>query len=603
MSRTLRDVAVPSSFLRLTPDPRLNTPEAARANHDNLTHTPRIVPDGHYSYALPEQRKQYVYLMLNPRAMADLGLDPAQVSQVEFQLVVLGEAWLDQQQEHASQLPPPWAQAYAGYQFGQFAGQLGDGRVVNLFDIPKPQPLALEALKQRPVYELQLKGAGKTPYLRFADGKAVLRSLIREYIISEHLNALGIPTTRALLLTYLPQTYAQRYRAEKCAIVARFAELWVRLGSFDLCRSRGDRKGCRLLANYVIDDLFQNEFSEYEKLKPIAGLKAAPSTLSKYDEMYLEVVARNAYTAARWQVYGFLNGVLNTDNTLIVGLLMDFGPFLIMDKFNPNYTPNLEDHDLRYLYKNLPTAIWWNLTRLGEDLAELLGAGPENCDNPDWLAKDHEDEVVSRATKVIEAGGELYQYAFTKSYVEGFFDRLGLSHKLIDYSDIDHFHQVLVAPLLQLLFRLQCDYNKFFLQLAKHYPVDDPATVAKALIDDIDDHLDSAEEVELTLLATEWLAAYRSYIVKQQEIDPEFVNRQAQANPLFLPRGWILDEVIEKTEESQGTDLRYLEKLQKMSLNPYDASQWGDELKDVEQLWMVQGDKDGQAMLQCLCSL
>lgn len=597
MSRTLRDLATPSSFLRLTPDPRLATAAVARANPENLTHTPRIVPEGHYSYCLPEVRKQYVYLMLNPRAIADLGLDPHQVSDVEYQLIVLGEAWHDAD----TTLPPPWSQAYAGYQFGQFAGQLGDGRVVNLFDVAKPQPPAPEVLKQRPIYELQLKGAGKTPYLRFADGKAVLRSLIREYIISEHLNALGIPTTRALSLTYLPQTYAQRHRAEKCAIVARFAELWVRLGSFDLCRSRGDRKGCRLLADYVIDDLFLNEFSEFEKIRPLAGLKDVP-TLSRYDQMYYEVIARNAYTAAIWQVYGFLNGVLNTDNTLIIGLLMDFGPFLIMDKFNPNYTPNLEDHDLRYLYKNLPTAIWWNLTRLGEDLAELLGAGPDNCDNPEWLAKDHEEEVVSRATKIIEIGGDIYQYAFTKAYVEGFFNRLGLSHKLINYGDIDYFHQRLVAPLLQLLYRLQCDYNKFFLQLAKHYPIDDTNAVAKAIIDDIEDNLSADEEVELNYLIKDWLDTYRQLIVTQKDVDPQFVNRQAQANPLFLPRGWILDEVIEKTEESQGTDLRYLEKLQKMSLNPYDASQWGDDLKDVEALWMVQGDKDGQAMLQCLCS-
>ena len=136
--------------------------------------------------------------------------------------MVTGEFYLNKEDFQKKGYPFPYSQAYAGWQFGQFAGQLGDGRVVNLFEVPKNVP----DKNNRHKYELQLKGAGMTPYSRFADGKAVIRSSIREYIISEHLNAVGIPTTRALSVSYLPETFAQRHRAEKCAIVSRFAELW-----------------------------------------------------------------------------------------------------------------------------------------------------------------------------------------------------------------------------------------------------------------------------------------------------------------------------------------------------------------------------------------
>lgn len=595
MTSTLRDLVRPSSFLKLVPDPRLANGEAARANVDNLAHTPRTVAKGHYSCTIPEERKRYVYLLSQPNALRDLGLTALEVALSEYRALVSGQAY-----HQPSQLPPSYAQAYAGWQFGQFAGQLGDGRVVNLFDVPKPKHLREEKLRQRDVYEVQLKGAGMTPYLRFADGKAVLRSSIREYIISEHLAAIGIPTTRALSITYLPETYAQRHTAEKCAIVSRFAELWVRLGSFDLMRYRGDREGCKELAEYVINVLLENKFDQFDMARA-TGAVEIPKNLSRFDKMYYELIARNALTAALWQVYGFLNGVLNTDNTLVVGLLMDFGPFLIMDKFNPNYTPNSEDHDLRYSYKSSPTAIWWNLTRFGEDLAELLGAGPEHCDNEEWLAKDHEDEVVARATNIIEVGGEIYQWSFTKAYVEGFFDRLGLSHKLIDYKNISQHFEEFVAPMLLMLFHLQCDFNKFFLQLAEQYPIKNVEDTANFLIDQVEEQLSTVEHQSLKNKVTEWLEQYQRLIERTNSEDAGFINRLDQSNPLFLPRGWILDEVIAQTELSDGKDLLYLVKLQQMSLNPFDPSKWGDDLKEVERNWMLQGDKVGQSMLQCLC--
>ncbi|EDK45226.1 conserved hypothetical protein [Lodderomyces elongisporus NRRL YB-4239] len=365
--------------------------------------------------------------------------------------------------------PMPYAQAYAGWQFGQFAGQLGDGRVVSLFEIPKAFPDG----ENRPVYELQLKGAGMTPYSRFADGKAVLRSSIREYIISEHLNAIGVPSTRALSLTSLPSTFAQRHAVEKCAIVARFAESWVRLGTFDLYRYRGDRDGIRQLSNYVIDELFTIDGKQFQNYERIVSKKPNLITidqdeLTKYDKMYYETVIRNAETTAICQCYGFLNGVLNTDNTSVLGLTIDFGPFSIMDKYDPNYTPNSEDHQSRYGYRNVPTAIWWNLTRFGEDLAELLGAGNTLLNDPEFekgIKEEWEDPIIKRATKIIEIGGEIYLYAFTKKYVETFYKRLGLSLQLIDENEPELQNVQLITPMLEVLQKLQTDFNLFFLEL------------------------------------------------------------------------------------------------------------------------------------------
>ena len=381
-NQKLAELPKTTSFTKhISPDGRIPKPEDAIANKDNIIHVPRVLQKGGFSWTLPEKRKKYKYLTTSAKALEDLGIDSLEVDNPEYQKLVSGEFYLENEDFQEKGYPFPYSQAYAGWQFGQFAGQLGDGRVVNLFEVPKN----VKDKTNRHKYELQLKGAGMTPYSRFADGKAVIRSSIREYIISEHLNAVGIPTTRALSLSYLPETFAQRHRAEKCAIVSRFAELWVRLGTFDLYRWRSDRNGIKELSDYVINELFTIDGKKFGFLNKILAerddffdnSKETIGDLTDYDKMYLETIVRNASTTAIWQSYGFLNGVLNTDNTSVLGLAIDFGPFSIMDKFDPNYTPNSEDHELRYSYRNTPTAIWWNLTRMGENLAELIGAGPE----------------------------------------------------------------------------------------------------------------------------------------------------------------------------------------------------------------------------------
>ena len=322
---------------------------------------------------------------------------------------------------------------------------MGDGRAISLFETTNPET------KKR--YELQLKGAGLTPYSRFADGKAVLRSSIREFVVSEALNALRIPTTRALSLTLLPHQKVRRETLEPGAIVARFAESWLRIGTFDILRARGERAMIRQLSTYIAEKVFEgweslparNPADDGNNEKPLGSgvgkyTIEGPAGLeeNRFTRLYREIVRRNAKTVAAWQAYAFTNGVLNTDNTSIYGLSIDFGPFAFLDNFDPHYTPNHDDHMLRYSYRNQPTIIWWNLVRLGESLGELMGIG-EGVDAEEFVEKgvrqEAADELVSRAERLITRIGEEFKATFLTEYKRLMIARLGL--KIFKESDFE----------------------------------------------------------------------------------------------------------------------------------------------------------------------
>lgn len=278
---------------------------------------PRQVRGAMFTWVRPEEQKDPELLAVSPAALRDLGISPDEAKTDEFRQFVAGNrlyGWDYEKMEGGY----PWAQCYGGFQFGQWAGQLGDGRAISLFESTNP------STGRR--YELQLKGAGLTPYSRFADGKAVLRSSIREFVVSEALNALGVPTTRALSLTLLPHSKVIRERIEPGAIVLRFAESWLRLGSFDILRARGDRAMIRKLADYIAEDVFggwgtlpgrlEDPDKPTECLPPKRGVLASTvegpddAAENRYTRLYREIVRRNAGTVAHWQAYGFMNGVL-----------------------------------------------------------------------------------------------------------------------------------------------------------------------------------------------------------------------------------------------------------------------------------------------------
>ncbi|KAF5019357.1 hypothetical protein F66182_8646 [Fusarium sp. NRRL 66182] len=584
---------------------------------------PRQVRNALYTWVRPAEQQDPELLAVSPAALRDIGIKAGEEKTDDFRQLVAGNKLYGWDQEKLEG-GYPWAQCYGGFQFGQWAGQLGDGRAISLFESTNP------ASGER--YELQLKGAGITPYSRFADGKAVLRSSIREFVVSEALNALKIPTTRALSLTLLPHSHVRRETIEPRAIVLRFAQSWLRLGSFDILRARGDRKLIRQLATYVAEDVFGGWDKLPGRLQDpddpikssdvkcgvaadeIEGVEDAQE--NRFTRLYRQVVRRNAKSVAHWQAYGFMNGVLNTDNTSIYGLSIDFGPFAFMDNFDPAYTPNHDDFALRYSYRNQPTIIWWNLVRFGEAVGELMGAGSK-VDDPTFVTegvtKEQEAEVVARAEKLITQAGEEFKAVFLAEYKRLMNARLGLqTHKDSDFD-------VLFSEALDTLEALELDFHHFFRRLSKLKLQDLATEEARKEQASVFFHKEGppmiiSEEDARARIAL-WLGSWRERIIEDWKDDGENVseakdNERIEAmkrvNPNFVPRGWILDEIIQRVTAGERD---VLNRVMHLSLNPFE-DRWDGETfdgqtyngdKDEELRWTADPPKAERAM-QCSCS-
>ena len=584
---------------------------------------PRMVRDAIFTWVRPQPVKDPELLAVSPAAMRDLGIRPGDEKNPDFVATVAGnkiQGWNEEKGEGGY----PWAQCYGGFQFGSWAGQLGDGRAISLFETTNPETGVR--------YELQLKGAGLTPYSRFADGKAVLRSSIREFVVSEALNALGIPTTRALSLTLLPDEKVRRETIEPGAIVARFAQSWLRIGNFDILRSRGDRKNIRRLATYLAEDVFggwenlsarlEDPDKPTESPAPQRGVPSdkiegpSESAENRFTRLYREVARRNALTVAKWQAYGFMNGVLNTDNTSLYGLSIDFGPFAFMDNFDPMYTPNHDDSLLRYSYRNQPSIIWWNLVRLGESLGELLGAG-EGVDKKkfveDGVEEDEASELIARAEKIITQTGEEYKAVFLGEYKRVMTALLGL--KNFKESDFDQ----LFSELLDAMEALELDFNLFFRRLSSVKISElesEQARQDKAAVFFYQDGVTgSGGEEEGRKRMGAWLERWRQRILEDwgdgssvsEEADAQRTDAMKKVNPNFIPRSWILDEVIRRVEKGKERDV--IDRLMIMALNPFEDSWAGREFngktyegdKEEETRWTADVPRVGRAM-QCSCS-
>jgi len=296
-----------------------------------------------------------------------------------------------------------------------------------------------------------------------------------------------------LALTLLPQEKVRRERLEPGAIVTRFAQSWLRIGTFDILRARGNRDLIRQVSTYIAEKVFDGWSSLPAALpadtdiitsavNPPRGIQendlqgAEGAEENRFTRLYREIVRRNAKTVAAWQAYAFTNGVLNTDNTSIFGLSIDFGPFAFLDNFDPDYTPNHDDHMLRYSYRNQPSIIWWNLIRLGESLGELIGAG-SHVDDDEFVtkgvSKDFAPELIKRAETIITTVGEEYKAVFMAEYKRLMTGRLGLkshhttntdSNKPTDIDDDDD--ESLYSDLLDTMQTLELDFNQFFRKLS-----------------------------------------------------------------------------------------------------------------------------------------
>lgn len=364
-----------------------------------------------------------------------------------------------------------FAMCYAGHQFGYFVPRLGDGRAINLGKVNGQN--------------LQLKGSGLTLYSRQGDGRAVLRSSIREYLMSEAMHGLGIATSRALALIG-SDTDVARERWEKGAIVLRLSPTWVRFGTFEYFNAKGEHDKLQKLADYVIEESFPH-------LKDEEGM---------YLKMYVEVVKNTATTIALWQSVGFNHGVMNTDNMSIDGRTIDYGPFAFLDDYKKDYVCNHTDQEGRYSFKNQPGIAHWNLGQLAVALSPIV---------------NHDSAV-----QVLETN---FGATYERVYSDRMYEKLGLYEE--DENDRELFQWMLGA-----LGSATIDYTLFFRKLS-------------TFDGDKSDILDLC--VYRTSLE-EWLESYELRLEKESLNAVKRHEKMLAVNPKYILKNHILQEAIEKAE-------------------------------------------------------
>jgi len=359
---------------------------------------------------------------LNLPLAAELGLDAEWLASPEGVDVLTGNRLLAGGR--------PLASVYSGHQFGVWAGQLGDGRAILLGEIDTPAG----------PQELQLKGAGRTPYSRMGDGRAVLRSSIREYLGSEAMQGLGIPTTRALAVTGSPQP-VRREEVETAAVVTRVAPSFIRFGHFEHFAARDQHAELQALADFVIDRFYP----QCRATENFAG--------NAYAAFLEQVSERTAAMVAQWQAVGFCHGVMNTDNMSILGLTIDYGPFQFLDAFDPGHICNHSDEQGRYAYNKQPNVAYWNLFCLGQAMLPLIG-----------------DQELALAAL------ESYKTVFPRELEKAMRAKLGLA--TAHESDRD-----LIEGILRLLAKDRVDYTIFWRRLAGHAGGQPAETVRDLFLD------------------------------------------------------------------------------------------------------------------------
>ena len=365
-----------------------------------------------------------------------------------------------------------FAMCYAGHQFGHFVPRLGDGRAINLGKINGQN--------------LQLKGSGITLYSRQGDGRAVLRSSIREYLMSEAMHGLGISTSRALALIG-SDTDVARERWEKGAIVLRLSPTWVRFGTFEYFNATGEHGKLQELADYVIAESFSHLEGEE----------------SPYLKMYAEIVQNTATTIAKWQSVGFNHGVMNTDNMSIDGRTIDYGPFAFLDDYEKNYVCNHTDRDGRYSFSNQPSIGHWNLTMLARSLSPIM-----NYDS---------------ALQILD---DVYGSTYEEVYSEIMYAKMGLEEEA--QNDKELFQWMLGA-----LESATIDYTLFFRKLSSF-------DGEKSDILDICIYRTNLEE---------WLDSYSLRLEKESLETSKRHEKMLSVNPKYILKNHILQEAIEKAEQ------------------------------------------------------
>ena len=401
--------------------------------------------------------------------------------------------------------PAPLASVYSGHQFGQWAGQLGDGRALLLGEIDSPAG----------VMEVQLKGAGLTPYSRMGDGRAVLRSSIREFLCSEAMHGLGIPTTRALAVVGSPAP-VRRETVETAAVLTRTAPSFIRFGHFEhFAHSARDVAALRTLTDAVIQRFYPDCAAAPQ---PVLALLDAVSR-------------RTAALMADWQAVGFCHGVMNTDNLSILGLTIDYGPFGFLDAFDPGHVCNHSDHQGRYAFSRQPSVAFWNLHALAQALHPLI-------------AGTLDDEIAA-----LKAALDPYKASFEDAMQARMRAKLGLRDARPEDGE-------LIDDLLRLMAQDRCDFTITFRALGR-FNSDTPGAENAAVRDWF---LDRAA-------FDAWAARYQQRLQAEASTDAEREARMNRANPKFVLRNHLAESAIRQARQG---DFSETERLLKVLQTPFD---------------------------------
>ncbi len=477
-------------------------------------------------------------LLAHAREVAALiGLSEQDVAAPEFANVFGGNALMPGMQ--------PYAACYGGHQFGNWAGQLGDGRAITLGEV-------VNASGER--WELQLKGAGPTPYSRTADGRAVLRSSIREFLCSEAMYHLGVPTTRALSLVGTGEPvlrdmfYNGNARDEPGAVVCRVAPSFIRFGNFEILAARGDEA---LLAQ-LVDFTIARDFAHIEG-----------TTAERRAAWFAEVCERTAVMVVHWMRVGFVHGVMNTDNMSILGLTIDYGPYGWLDNFDPNWTPNTTDAaGRRYRYAQQPAIAQWNLVRLAEALQRLF-------ETPSAL-----EEGLARFHAVYSARYDAMTAA-KFGFVSG-----------------DAAQQAVMRDGFALLYEANVDYTLFFRALGEipdALPSDGPML---SMLGDVF-YDENARRTHHDAF-TQWLVRWHSLVVRDGGTFVERRARMQAVNPRYVLRNYLAQQAIELAE---GGDMSRIATLLDVMRKPYDDQPQHAEFAARRPEWAK--TKAGCSMLSC----
>jgi uncharacterized protein YdiU (UPF0061 family) len=461
----------------------------------SFENTYAALPDRFYARIDPSAAKSPELVKLNEGLARRLGLDPDWLRSAEGIRFLSGKEIAPSSQ--------PIAMAYAGHQFGHFVPQLGDGRAILLGEI---------VARERSRFDLHLKGAGRTPFSRGGDGKAALGPVLREYVVSEAMAALGIPTTRALAALTTGELVF-RERTLPGAVIVRVASSHIRVGTFQYFAARRDDEAVRMLADHVI-----------KRHYPDAAAAERP-----YRALLDAVIAAQAKLIAKWLAVGFIHGVMNTDNSTISGETIDYGPCAFMDTYHPAAKFSSIDRQGRYAYRNQPEMALWNLTRFAETLLPLLHEEP--------------DRAVAEAEEALDA----FAPAFQAEYISGFRSKLGLATEREEDGQ-------LVQGLLGAMAANQVDFTLLFRRLADALEPQGEASARELFVNRRD--------------FDEWVPKWKARI----ELEPQDLARRAAMlaiNPAYIPRNHRVEAMIQAAVDDG--DFGPFEELLQVLSEPFDS--------------------------------